>query len=160
LKKTIASVYENVPFYAGKFKQQGVVPDDIVSLDNVNLLPPTVKQDLRDSFPFGLFAVPKKEIVRIHASSGTSGKPTVVGYTARDIDTWSDLMARDLMMVGVRSDDIFQNAVNYGLFTGGLGVHYGAEKLGAMTVPSGTVALHAFVCSLSCRNCGADGYSG
>lgn len=138
LKKTVASVYKNVSFYTGKFKQQGVVPDDITSLDDMRLLPSTIKQDLRDNYPFGLFAVPKKDIVRIHASSGTSGKPTVVGYTAQDIDTWSDLMARDLMMVGVRSDDIFQNAVNYGLFTGGLGVHYGAEKLGAMTVPSGT----------------------
>ncbi|MGP8329394.1 MAG: phenylacetate--CoA ligase family protein [Methanosarcinaceae archaeon] len=138
LKKTVASVFNNVPFYTQKFKQQGVVPDDIKSLDDASLLPLTIKQDLRDSYPFGLFAVHSKNIVRIHASSGTSGKPTVVGYTAQDIDTWSDLMARNLMMVGVRSDDVLQNAVNYGLFTGGLGVHYGAEKLGAMTVPSGT----------------------
>lgn len=138
LKKTVVRVFNNVPFYTQKFKQQGVVPDDIKSLDDASLLPTTIKQDLRDSYPFGLFAVHSKDIVRIHASSGTSGKPTVVGYTAQDIDTWSDLMARNLMMVGVRSDDVLQNAVNYGLFTGGLGVHYGAEKLGAMTVPSGT----------------------
>ncbi|MGP8321272.1 MAG: phenylacetate--CoA ligase family protein [Methanosarcinaceae archaeon] len=138
LKKTVANVFKNVPFYTGKFKQQGIVPSDIRSLDDACLLPSTVKQDLRNSYPFGLFAVPTNDIVRIHASSGTSGKPTVVGYTAQDINTWSDIMARDLMMVGVRSYDVLQNAVNYGLFTGGLGVHYGAEKLGVMTIPSGT----------------------
>ena len=138
LKKTVARVYNNVPFYKKKFDQLGIMPDDILSVDDAMLLPSTQKNDLRENYPFELFAVPKKDVVRIHASTGTSGKPTVVGYTAGDIDTWSDLMARNLMMVGIRKDDVFQNAVNYGLFTGGLGVHYGAEKLGAMTVPSGT----------------------
>lgn len=138
LKKTVARVYNNVPFYKKKFDQLGIMPDDILSVDDAMRLPSTQKNDLRENYPFELFAVPKKDVVRIHASTGTSGKPTVVGYTAGDIDTWSDLMARNLMMVGIRKDDVFQNAVNYGLFTGGLGVHYGAEKLGAMTVPSGT----------------------
>ncbi|MBN1134135.1 MAG: phenylacetate--CoA ligase [Methanosarcinaceae archaeon] len=138
LKKTVARVYNNVPFYKKKFDQLGIMPDDIVSVDDAMRLPSTQKNDLRENYPFELFAVPKKDVVRIHASTGTSGKPTVVGYTAGDIDTWSNLMARNLMMVGIRKDDVFQNAVNYGLFTGGLGVHYGAEKLGAMTVPSGT----------------------
>jgi len=138
LKKTAASVYNNVPFYKEKFRQAGLTPDDISSVDDIGRLPSTHKKDLRENYPFQLFAVPKRDVVRIHASTGTSGKPTVVGYTVRDIDTWSDMMARNLVMVGIRADDIFQNAVNYGLFTGGLGVHYGAEKLGAMTVPSGT----------------------
>jgi phenylacetate-CoA ligase len=138
LKKTVARVYNNVPFYKKKFDQLGIKPDDITSVDDAKHLPSTQKNDLRENYPFDLFAVLKKDVVRIHASTGTSGKPTVVGYTAGDIDTWSDLMARNLVMVGIREDDVFQNAVNYGLFTGGLGVHYGAEKLGAMTVPSGT----------------------
>ncbi|MBN2487419.1 MAG: phenylacetate--CoA ligase [Methanosarcinaceae archaeon] len=138
LKKTVARVYNNVPFYKKKFDQLGIKPDDITSVDDAKRLPSTQKNDLRENYPFELFAVPKKDVVRIHASTGTSGKPTVVGYTAGDIDTWSNLMARNLVMVGIREDDVFQNAVNYGLFTGGLGVHYGAEKLGAMTVPSGT----------------------
>ncbi len=138
LKKTVARVYNNVPFYKKKFDQLGIKPDDITSVDDAKRLPSTQKNDLRENYPFDLFAVLKKDVVRIHASTGTSGKPTVVGYTAGDIDTWSDLMARNLVMVGIREDDVFQNAVNYGLFTGGLGVHYGAEKLGAMTVPSGT----------------------
>ncbi|WP_340818378.1 phenylacetate--CoA ligase [Methanolobus sp. WCC4] len=138
LKKTAAAVYDNVPFYKEKFKQLGIKPDDIRSLDDISKLPTTKKTDLRDNYPFGLFAVPRKDIVRIHASSGTSGKPTVVGYTQNDIENWSDLMARNLTMVGLDSNDVFQNAVNYGLFTGGLGFHYGAERMGAMTVPSGT----------------------
>lgn len=138
LKKTTVSVFNNVPFYSKKFKELGIKTDDIKSIEDISKLPTTKKTDLRDNYPFELFAVPKKDIVRIHASSGTSGKPTVVGYTAKDIDTWSDLMARNFTMVGLDNNDVFQNAVNYGLFTGGLGFHYGIEKIGAMTVPSGT----------------------
>lgn len=138
LKKTAASVYENVPFYREKFRQLGIKPDDIRSAADSSKLPTTRKTDLRDNYPFGLFAVPRKDIVRIHASSGTSGKATVVGYTRNDLETWSDLMARNFTMVGLDENDVFQNAVNYGLFTGGLGFHYGIEKIGAMAVPSGT----------------------
>lgn len=138
LKKTAASVYENVPFYREKFRQLGIRPDDIRSTADISKLPTTRKTDLRDNYPFGLFAVPRKDIVRIHASSGTSGKATVVGYTRNDLETWSDLMARNFTMVGLDENDVFQNAVNYGLFTGGLGFHYGIEKIGAMAVPSGT----------------------
>ncbi|MFW5987682.1 MAG: phenylacetate--CoA ligase family protein [Methanohalophilus sp.] len=138
LKKTAASVYGNVPFYNEKFKALGVSPENINSVDDITNLPVTKKPDLRANYPFGLFATPEKNIVRIHASSGTSGKPTVVGYTENDIRTWADMMARDLKMAGVGSDDIFQNSLNYGLFTGGLGFHNGAERLGAMTVPAGT----------------------
>jgi phenylacetate-CoA ligase len=137
LKTVVEKVYRNVPFYQNKFKQAGVTPQDIQSLKDLAKLPTTRKQDLRDNYPFGLFAVPREEVVRVHASSGTTGKPTVVGYTARDIENWSDLMARDFVMVGVKKGDIFQNAVNYGFFTGGLGVHYGIERMGAMAVPSG-----------------------
>ncbi len=138
LKKTVAATYNNVPFYARRFKEAGIRPEDIRSLKDLRNLPFTYKTDLRDNYPFGLFAVPKSEVVRIHASSGTSGKPTVVGYTKNDLETWSDLLARNLTMVGLGKDDVFQNAVNYGLFTGGLGFHYGVEKIGAMIVPSGT----------------------
>ncbi|AFV22567.1 phenylacetate-CoA ligase [Methanolobus psychrophilus R15] len=138
LKKTAAAVYENVSFYREKFRQLGIRPEDIRSADDIRKLPVTKKTDLRDNYPFGLFAVPKKNIVRIHASSGTSGKATVVGYTRNDLETWSDLMARNFTMVGLDENDVFQNAVNYGLFTGGLGFHYGIEKIGAMAVPSGT----------------------
>jgi len=137
LKSVAEKVYKNVPFYHQKFQEAGVAPEDIRSLADISRLPTTRKQDLRDNYPFGLFAVPREEVVRVHASSGTTGKPTVVGYTAKDIETWSDLMARDFVMVGVEKKDIFQNAVNYGFFTGGLGVHYGIERMGAMAVPSG-----------------------
>lgn len=137
LRSVVEKVFKNVPFYQRKFKEAGITPQDIRSLEDVSKLPTTRKQDLRDKYPFGLFAVPKEEVVRVHASSGTTGKPTVVGYTAKDIETWSDLMARDFVMVGVNKGDIFQNAVNYGFFTGGLGVHYGIERMGAMAVPSG-----------------------
>lgn len=137
LKSVARKVYDNVPFYHDKFKEAGVAPEDIQSLKDLSRLPTTRKQNLRENYPFGLFAVPLDEVVRVHASSGTTGKPTVVGYTAKDIETWSDLMARDFVMVGVKKGDIFQNAVNYGFFTGGLGVHYGIERMGAMAVPSG-----------------------
>ncbi len=138
LKKTAAAVYQNVPFYREKFNKLDVGPDNISSVDDICELPMTFKTDMRDNYPFGLFAVPNNEIVRIHASSGTSGKPKVVGYTHNDIENWSELMARNLTMVGLDNNDVFQNAVNYGLFTGGLGFHYGVERIGAMTIPSGT----------------------
>ncbi len=138
LKKTAASVYNNVPFYQQKLSDAGIKPDDLKSLEDAVKLPFTRKPDLRANYPFGLFAVPNKDVVRIHASSGTSGKPTVVGYTANDIDMWADMMARDLAMVGVGPDDVFQNSLNYGLFTGGMGFHNGIEKLGAMAIPAAT----------------------
>ncbi len=138
LQRTVERVYANVPFYRRQFKQCGVNPEDIRSVENIRKLPFTRKTDLRDNFPFGLLAVSRDNVVRIHSSSGTSGHPTVVGYTARDINTWANMMARCLTMVGVSRADVFQNAVNYGLFTGGLGMHYGAELVGAMVVPSGT----------------------
>jgi len=137
LKSTIENVYKNVPFYHEKMSEVGISPADIQCLKDLSKLPDTRKANLRENYPFGLFAVPREEIIRVHASSGTTGKPTVVGYTRKDIETWSDLMARDFIMVGVTKDDIFQNSVNYGFFTGGLGVHYGIERLGAMAVPSG-----------------------
>ncbi len=138
LQKVVERVYANVPFYRRQFKEHGIAPEDIRTVEDVHKLPFTRKTDLRDNFPFGLFAVPQESVVRIHSSSGTSGIPTVVGYTARDINTWANMMARCLTMVGINRTHVFQNAVNYGLFTGGLGMHYGAELLGAMVVPSGT----------------------
>lgn len=137
LKSTVEKVYKNVPFYHNQMKAAGITPQDIQSLSDLKRLPTTRKANLRENYPFGLFAVPREEVVRVHASSGTTGKPTVVGYTRNDIETWSDMMARDFVMVGVTKKDVFQNAVNYGFFTGGLGVHYGIERMGAMAVPSG-----------------------
>ncbi len=137
LKSVVEKVYKNVPFYHEKMKSLGITPHDINSLEDARRLPDTRKTDLRENYPFGLFAVPRDDVVRVHASSGTTGKPTVVGYTAKDIETWSDMVARDLVMVGCTREDIFQNAVNYGFFTGGLGIHYGIERMGAMAVPSG-----------------------
>jgi phenylacetate-CoA ligase len=138
LKKTVNCVHKNVPLYAGRLKEAGVEPSDIKTLDDVKKLPFTKKGDLRDNYPFGLFAVPMSKISRIHASSGTSGKSTVVGYTKKDLEVWAMLMARCFFMAGVRPGDVFQNAANYGLFTGGLGIHAGAERLGCAVVPSGT----------------------
>jgi len=135
LKQTVERVYATVPFYRKKFDEAGIKPDDIKSLDDLKKLPFTTKDDLRENYPFGMFAVPLKQVVRIHASSGTTGKPTVVGYTKRDIETWSELMARSLASAGVTKEDIIQNAYGYGLFTGGLGVHYGAERVGATVIP-------------------------
>lgn len=135
LKSTLARVYTHVPFYKTSFDKAGVTPDDVESLDDLRKLPFTYKQDMRDSYPYGLFAVPMEEIVRIHASSGTTGKPTVVGYTRKDIDIWSELMARSFAAAGVHKGDIIHNAYGYGLFTGGLGAHYGAERLGASVIP-------------------------
>ena len=138
LRNTVERVYENVPFYRNKLKKLGITPADITSRGDVEKLPFTRKTDLRDHFPFGLFAVPLDRVIRVHASSGTSGPPTVVGYTARDITNWANMMARCLTMVGINNTDVFQNAVSYGLFTGGLGMHFGAELVGAMVIPSGT----------------------
>ncbi|MBW1974083.1 MAG: phenylacetate--CoA ligase [Deltaproteobacteria bacterium] len=135
LKNTVERVYATVPFYRRKFDEAGVKPDQIKSLDDLKRLPFTTKQDLRENYPFGLFAVPMENVVRIHASSGTTGKPTVVGYTARDVETWAELMARALSAAGATRGDIIHNAYGYGLFTGGLGIHYGAEKLGASVIP-------------------------
>jgi phenylacetate-CoA ligase len=135
LQTTVERVYANVPFYRDIFTKAGVSPSDIRSLDDLKRLPFTTKQDLRDNYPYGIFATPMDQVVRIHASSGTTGKPTVVGYTARDIKTWAELMARSLMAGGATRNDIIHNAYGYGLFTGGLGVHYGAEALGASVIP-------------------------
>ena len=135
LRATLERVHATVPFYRKQFAAAGATPSDIRSLEDLNKLPCTTKQDLRDNYPFGMFAVPMDNVVRIHASSGTTGQPTVVGYTARDIDTWATLMARSLMAGGANQGDIIHNAYGYGLFTGGLGVHYGAEKLGASVIP-------------------------
>src|SRR5512145_2614591 len=135
LDNVLERVYANVTFYRISFDKAGIRPDDVKGLEDLQRLPFTTKQDMRDSYPYGLFAAPLEEIVRIHASSGTTGKPTVVGYTQKDIDTWSELMARSFVAAGVHKGDIIHNAYGYGLFTGGLGAHYGAERLGASVIP-------------------------
>ncbi|NLV20998.1 MAG: phenylacetate--CoA ligase [Syntrophomonadaceae bacterium] len=136
LKETVYRVYAFVPAYRAKMDTAGIKPDDINSLHDIKYLPFTTKQDLRDNYPFGLFALPMSEVVRIHSSSGTTGKPTVVGYSRKDLDTWAELMARALHSAGARKRSVIQNAYGYGLFTGGLGMHYGAEKIGASVIPS------------------------
>lgn len=138
LVKTVDRVYHNVPFYRKKMQELGIEVGDIRGIEDLDKLPFTTKNDLRDNYPFGLFAVPRSEIVRIHASSGTTGKATVVGYTRRDLEIWSECVARALTMAGITRDDIIQVAYGYGLFTGGLGAHGGAEKLGAIVVPMST----------------------
>ncbi len=138
LVKTVNHVYHNVEFYRKKMQAVGLEPGDIQSADDIVKLPYTTKDDLRDTYPFGLFAVPMSEIVRVHASSGTTGKATVVGYTRHDIDVWAECVARSFTMAGLTKDDIIQIAYGYGLFTGGLGAHYGAENLGATVVPMST----------------------
>ena len=135
LKWSLRHAYENVPFYRKKFDEAKVHPDDLKELSDLAKFPFTTKQDLRDNYPFGMFAVPREEVVRIHASSGTTGKPTVVGYTKNDIRTWAKLMARAFRSAGLRKGDILHNAYGYGLFTGGLGAHYGAEELGLTVIP-------------------------
>ncbi len=129
-------VYANVPFYRKRFDEAGITPADIKSLADLKLLPFTEKQDLRNYYPFGLFAVPRDHIVRLHASSGTTGKAVVVGYTARDLENWAELMARSMSAAGVNRSDVVHVAYGYGLFTGGLGAHYGAERIGATVVPA------------------------
>jgi len=138
LRWTVKHAYDNVPFYRKRLKEYGLHPDDIKRLEDISKLPFTTKEDLKANYPFGLFAVPREKIIRIHTSSGTSGKPKVVGYTRNDLENWINLVARCLYMVGVRNTDTFQNMVSYTLFTGGLGFHYAAERIGAMVVPSGT----------------------
>ena len=135
LKWSLRHAYENVPFYRASFDAAGVHPDDLTSLADLAKFPFTKKSDLRDNYPFGLFAVPREQIVRVHASSGTTGKPTVVGYTARDISNWADLVARSMRASGTRPGDIVHIAYGSGLITGGLGAHYGAERLGCTVVP-------------------------
>ena len=135
LRDAVERVYYNVPYYREKMQSQGLGPEHIKSVDDLSKLPFTVKQDLRDNYPFGLFAVPMSEIIRVHASSGTTGKPTVVGYTRSDIGIWSEVMARTLTSAGAGKNDFIQIAYGYGLFTGGLGVHYGGEKIGASVIP-------------------------
>jgi phenylacetate-CoA ligase len=135
LKSVVERVYASVPFYKQALDEARLRPDDIMTLEDIRKLPFTYKQDMRESYPYGLFAARMEDVVRIHASSGTTGKPTVVGYTRKDIDNWSDLMARSFVAAGVHKGDIIHNAYGYGLFTGGLGAHYGAEKLGASVIP-------------------------
>ena len=138
LHKVVDYVYHNVPFYRNKLQEMDISPDDIRTIDDIVKLPYTTKQDLRDNYPFGLQAAPKSEIIRVHASSGTTGNPTIVGYTRKDIEVWSECMARCLTAYGVTREDTFSVAYGYGLFTGGLGAHYGVEKLGAAVVPAST----------------------
>ena len=138
LVKVVNRVYHNVEYYRKKMQAVGIEPGDIQGIEDLDKLPYTTKDDLRDTYPFGLFAAPQSEIVRIHASSGTTGKATVVGYTRKDIDTWAECVARALTMAGVTRGDTIQVAYGYGLFTGGLGAHYGAEHLGATVVPMST----------------------
>lgn len=135
MKWTVRHAYENVAHYRKKFDAMGVHPDDLKTLEDISKFPFTTKQDLRENYPFNMFAVPREKVVRIHASSGTTGKPTVVGYTQHDIDTWADLVARSIWAAGGRPGDIVHVAYGYGLFTGGLGAHYGAERLGCSVVP-------------------------
>ncbi|HID68689.1 MAG TPA: phenylacetate--CoA ligase, partial [Roseibacterium sp.] len=135
LKWSLRHAYDNVPFYRKQFGAAGLHPDDIHSLADLAKFPFTVKADLRDNYPFSLFAVPREQILRIHASSGTTGKPTVVGYTANDLDMWANMVARSLRASGTKPGDLLHNAYGYGLFTGGLGAHAGAEKLGCTVVP-------------------------
>ncbi|MCK4502723.1 MAG: phenylacetate--CoA ligase [Desulfuromonadales bacterium] len=135
LQQTLDKVYAAVPFYRESFDKAGIKPGDIKSLADLQRLPFTLKQDMRDSYPYGLFAIPLEQIVRIHASSGTTGKPTVVGYSRRDIENWTELMARSFAAAGTHRGDIIHNAYGYGLFTGGLGAHYGAERVGASVIP-------------------------
>ena len=135
LKWSLRHAYDNVPMYKKRFDEAGVHPDDLQTLADLAKFPFTYKNDLRDNYPFGLFAVPREQIIRLHASSGTTGKPTVVGYTKGDIDNWADLVARSLRAAGLRKGDMIHNAYGYGLFTGGLGAHYGIERLGATVVP-------------------------
>ncbi|MCP9627377.1 phenylacetate--CoA ligase [Rhodopseudomonas palustris] len=136
LRKIVERAYRDVPRYRRTFDEAGVKPGDLTSLAGVAKFPFTKKTDLRDAYPFGMFAVPRAQMPRIHASSGTTGKPTVVGYTRADLDVWADLMARSMVGAGVSPDDIVHNAYGYGLFTGGLGAHYGAERLGCTVVPA------------------------
>lgn len=136
LQQVVARCYHNVPFYRSRLDEAGVTPEKIKALSDIQYIPFTTKEDIRDTYPYGLFAVPRRDVVRIHASSGTTGKPTVVGYTKKDLDTWSTLVARICAAAGATPDDIAQICFGYGLFTGALGLHYGLEKLGCMVIPT------------------------
>ena len=138
LQAMIRRIYNHVPFYRNRLMALGIEPGDITSVEQLRLLPFTTKADLRDNYPFGLFTMPQSEVVRIHASSGTTGKPTVVGYSRADIELWAEVVARSLTMAGIHSGDTIQVAYGYGPFTGGLGLHYGAEKIGATVIPIST----------------------
>ncbi|MDO9044359.1 MAG: phenylacetate--CoA ligase [Methanobacteriaceae archaeon] len=138
LQDVVKKAYENVPYYNKKFQNMGIFPEDIQSLEDIQKLPFTTKDDLRQVYPFGMFAVPKKDIIEVHTSSGTTGKPVVSGYTREDLDLWAEVMARGLTMMGVDDEDIIQNTHGYGLFTGGFGVHYGAQKIGSTVIPIST----------------------
>ncbi|MGH3471029.1 MAG: AMP-binding protein, partial [Nocardioidaceae bacterium] len=137
LRQTLHRVYEQIPHYTSAFEAAGVHPDDLHELSDLSRFPFTSKADLRDNYPFGMFAVPRESVARIHASSGTTGRPTVVGYTFDDIATWADLVARSIRAAGGRAGDLVHVAYGYGLFTGGLGAHYGAERLGCTVIPVG-----------------------
>ena len=137
LRETVRTAYENVPFYRERFDEMGLSPDDVTSVDDVSKLPFTTKEDFRDTYPTGMFAVEMDDVVRVHASSGTTGKPKIVGYTQSDLDVWDDAMARCLVAAGLESDDVVQNAYGYGLFTGGLGLQQGIEAIGATVIPIG-----------------------
>ncbi len=138
LQDVVKRAYENVPYYRKRFDDEGIKPEDIKTLKDIEKLPLTTKDDLRATYPFGMFAVSPKKIVELHTSSGTTGKPTVSGYTKKDLEIWSEVMARGLNMFGLTEDDIIQNTHGYGLFTGGFGVHYGAQKIGAIVIPIST----------------------
>ena len=138
LHNIVEYVYHNVPFYRHKLQELDILPDDIKTIEDITKLPFTTKKDLRDNYPFGLQAAPQSEIIRVHASSGTTGNPTIVGYTRKDVGIWSECMARCLTAFGVTREDIFSVAYGYGLFTGGLGAHYGVEHMGASVIPAGT----------------------
>lgn len=135
LQKVVKTAYENVSYYKKRFDDVGVVPEDIENLSDIQKLPFTTKTDLRDAYPFGMFAVPADDIVEVHTTSGTTGKPTVSGYTQNDINIWGEVIARSLTMAGADKSDLIQNCYGYGLFTGGLGVHYGSQKIGATVIP-------------------------
>jgi len=135
LQDTVKRAYENVPYYHQRFNELKIEPEDIESLEDIKKLPFTTKQDLREAYPFGMFAVPDEDIIEVHTSSGTTGKPTVSGYTQKDINLWSEVMARALTMAGATQKDRIQNCYGYGLFTGGLGIHYGAQRVGATVIP-------------------------
>lgn len=138
LQEVVTTAYDKVPYYHKRYSELEVYPEDIQTLEDINKLPFTTKTDLRASYPFGLFAVPQKDIIEIHTSSGTTGKPTVSGYTKEDLDIWAEVIARGLTMMGIDDSDIIQNTHGYGLFTGGFGVHYGGQKIGATVVPIST----------------------
>ncbi|MDP3051791.1 MAG: phenylacetate--CoA ligase, partial [Eubacteriales bacterium] len=136
LRSVVRRVYSKVSFYRDLFEQKGIKPTAIKSLDDLRHLPFTVKDDLRNNYPYGLFTVPREKLVRIHASSGTTGRPTVVGYTRKDLSTWADLVARVVVQAGVTARDVVQICFSYGLFTGGFGLHYGLERVGATVIPA------------------------